>query len=257
MIFILFLILANESDISQRKKSKLFFQFNEIQNDILNNDKNINKEEVLINYNYEEDNFDLNSNCDSSEINHYLYNNIWNFNKFKKFEVFCYIKVNKEKYFIFPINSDSINLKTHTVYDLIKNIVKKFNQNNINIKSDIINYNISLKDCEDEANKNFYINNYELRPSNKKDGSPKFDLPCYSHDSLLTNISNEKISFVVKDPLNIMMIEKAENSIDAKLIEECICKIDKDLSKNYKRSILDRKNKKCNNNFCRFNCLII
>lgn len=39
---------------------------------------------------------------------------------------------------------------------------------------------------------------------------PKNDSPSYSSYSLLNNIENENISFILKNPLNIMLREKYE-----------------------------------------------
>ena len=225
--------------------------FNEIKNDIINNDKDIKNEEII------NDKYEGEINDEKYEINHYSKNSAMNYyNTLKIFDVFCYIKINQKNSFIFPIKSDLLNLKTQTVNDLIKNIVKKFNENKINIKLNDINYNISLKDCENENNKNFYINNYELRQCKKKDCSPKFDLPYYSDKSLLKNISNEKLSFVVKDSVNIMIIEKLDNSLDAKFNETNLSNIEEgSTEKFYEKE--KRRYKKYNSNLCNFNCIII
>jgi hypothetical protein len=68
-----------------------------------------------------------------------------------------------------------------------------------------------LKDCDDENDIDFYINNYELRPCKKIKNIPNFDLPCYCPNSLLNNMVNEKISFSTKNPLNIILIENYDN----------------------------------------------
>lgn len=75
-----------------------------------------------------------------------------------------------------------------------------------------------MKDCDDENDINFYINNYELRLYKKRKNIPNFDLPCYCPNSILNNMVNEKISFTIKNPLNIILIENYDN------YNEKICK---------------------------------
>ena len=131
-------------------------------------------------------------------------------NYLKKYKIYFYFKLNENK-FIFPIITDFFNVNTQYIYDLIKNIVKKINDKNI-----IINYNnnnnyiVSLRDIEDDENLDFYINNYEIKPSKKKKFIPKSDCPSFSSFSLLKNIENENISFISKNSLNIMLREKDE-----------------------------------------------
>ena len=167
-------------------------------------------------FNYMDDDDDDNEiNNEKSSFQHYICNNEHNKNdefiNVNNFEIFCYFKINKENEFIYSIHSDSLNLKTQCVYDLIKNIIKKINQSNIIIEYNSLKYNLSLKDSDDENDIDFYINNYELRHCKKRKNVPDFDLPCYCSNSILNNMINEKISFVTKNPLNIILIENYDN----------------------------------------------
>jgi len=131
-----------------------------------------------------------------------------NENKVKNYNIYFYLNLNKENSFIFPIKSDFFKINKQYIYELIKNIVKKINNENINIKYNSKDYIISLKDIEDDDDIDFYIKNYELKPCKKKNFMPKSDCPSYSSSSLLKNIEKENISFVSKLPLNIMVREK-------------------------------------------------
>jgi len=131
-----------------------------------------------------------------------------NENKVKNYNIYFYLNLNKENSFIFPIKSDFFKINKQYIYELIKNIVKKINNENINIKYNSKDYIISLKDIEDDDDIDFYIKNYELKPCKKKNFMPKSDCPSYSSYSLLKNIEKENISFVSKLPLNIMIREK-------------------------------------------------
>lgn len=127
-------------------------------------------------------------------------------NNYKQFFIYFYFEIyNKE--FIFPIVSSFFNIKKSYVYDLIRNIIKIINNKNIIIINNSINYIVSLKDNE-ENDIDFYINNYKLKKCSKKTLKPKKDYPSYSSSSLLETITNDKISFISKNPLNIMLTEK-------------------------------------------------
>ena len=56
-------------------------------------------------------------------------------------------------------------------------------------------------------NKNFYIENYELRLC-KKNLKPNFELPPFFSSILLKNILNEKLSLICHNNLYIMLLEK-------------------------------------------------
>lgn len=131
-----------------------------------------------------------------------------NENKIKNYNIYFYLSLDKENSFVFPIKSEFFKIDKQYAYELIKNIVKKINNENINIKYNSKVYIISLKDIEDDDDIDFYIKNYELRPCKKKNFMPKSDCPSYSSSSLLKNIEKENISFVSKLSLNIMIREK-------------------------------------------------
>ena len=57
----------------------------------------------------------------------------------------------------------------------------------------------------------FYIKNYEIKPCKKKNFMPKTDCPSFSSSALLKNIEKENISFVSKNNLNIMLLEKFDS----------------------------------------------
>ena len=81
-------------------------------------------------------------------------------------------------------------------------------------------------------------------------------MPYYSEKSLLKNILNEKLSFVVKDSVNIMIIEKLDNSLDAKFNETNLSNIEEgSTEKFYEKE--KRRYKKYNSNLFNFNCIII
>jgi len=128
-----------------------------------------------------------------------------NENKVKNFNIYFYLNLDKENSFIFPIKSEFFKINKQYTYELIKDIVKKINNENIIFKYNSKDYIISLKDIEDDDDFDFYIKNYELKPCKKKNFMPKSDCPSYSSSSLLKNIEKENISFVSKLPLNIMI----------------------------------------------------
>ena len=135
-------------------------------------------------------------------------------NELSRFNVYFYFQI-KDKEFVFPFVSDTFNIYEDNVNNLIKNIVKKINEKKIIVNCDNINYIVSLKDIEDiedENDETFYCKNYELKACKKKNFKPKEDSPSFSSKSILKNIDNKKISFVSKNPLNIMIREKFETN---------------------------------------------
>ena len=125
-------------------------------------------------------------------------------NIIKKFNVNFYFDFNKDKKFVVQITTDSFNADNFHIYDLIKYIVKKINDSNIIIKDNNDNYSVSLKDT-DEEDKDFYINNYELKPydywTNKYCGD-------YSPEETIKSIKEDNISFFSKNPLNIFLMKQ-------------------------------------------------
>ena len=127
-------------------------------------------------------------------------------NVIKKYKVFFYFDLNKNKKFAFPIITDGIKVDDYHVYDLIKYLVKKINDSNIVIKDENNNYSVSLKDIdEEEENMDFYINNYELKPF---EFWKKKDCQNYSSTDSLKSINEENISFFPKNPLNVMLMKQ-------------------------------------------------
>lgn len=203
-------------------------------------------------YSYDEEN-----NEEKIENSHYLDNSIKNnFSSLKIFEIFVYIKINKEREFIFPIKSDLLNVKSQYIYELIKNIVKKINDNNIIIKCNNINYILSLKDCED-SNKEFYINNYELRLYKKKKSIPNFDLPSFSSTELLKNIIKERICLVLKNPLNIILIENFENFENNIYTEYHEFNNKIEIMETFDKNNKIKRKKKSKENFCNSICVVL
>ena len=152
-------------------------------------------------------------NLNNIENSNYLSNSLINnyFNIYKRFKIYFSLSINNSE-FIFEIKSDFFNINEQYIYKLIKNIVKIINNKKFIVKNNSNNYIISLKDCEEEKEIDFYIKNYEIKQYNNKISLSKIDLPTYSSNSLLKIISDEKINFVSKSPLNIMLIETYDDS---------------------------------------------
>ena len=189
---------TEEADSLPRKISKISIQMEELKNKSNDDTQEITEENEF------ENEFDFNSKD-------------FGFSKIEEdnsaeFEAYFYFKLNGENEFIFPVKSDSFNKNEQYAYELIKNIIKKINEKNITIKYNNTNYTVYIKDEQDTEDADFYTENYELKPCKKKNFKPKSDCPSYSLNSLLKNIDKNKISFVSKSPLNIMLIEKFEEN---------------------------------------------
>ena len=142
-----------------------------------------------------------NSNLSSKSLENIINNNI-----FKKYDVYFYFFFQKKEY-ISQIETDFFNLNQNKVQDLIKNIVHKINEKNIIIKTNKNKYIMSLKDCEEELDKDFFIHNYELKPCKQKSFSNKQIFSIYHPDSFLSEIHETRLSFISTNPLNIMLRE--------------------------------------------------
>ena len=194
-------ISTEEADSLPRKKSKISIQMEELKNK--SNEEDDDSQEITEENEFE-DEFNFNSNnVDFSKKEE---------DNSAEFEAYFYFQLNGENEFIFPVKSDSFNKNKQYVYELIKNIIKKINEKNITIKYNNTNYTVYIKDEQDTEDVDFYTKNYELKPCKKKNFKPKNDNPSYSPNSLLKYIDNNKISFVSKTPLNIMLIEKYEEN---------------------------------------------
>jgi hypothetical protein len=185
---------TEEADSLPRKISKISIQMEELKNKS-NDDTQEITEENEFDFNSKDFGFSKKEEDNSAE-----------------FEAYFYFQLNGENEFIFPVKSDSFNKNEQYAYELIKNIIKKINEKNITIKYNNTNYTVYIKDEQDTEDADFYTKNYELKPCKKKNFKPKSDSPSYSPNSLLKNIDKNKISFVSKSPLNIMLIEKFEEN---------------------------------------------
>ena len=96
-------------------------QFEELAKEIKEYDK-LMKEEFEEEKLYEE--FELEEN---NNIINYNPDVIIKKNNFKKFIVNFYFKLNENKEFTFPIESDIFDIDNQYVYELIENIIKKIN----------------------------------------------------------------------------------------------------------------------------------
>jgi hypothetical protein len=173
--------------------------------------------------NEDEDKYEFDDDENDIINDHYFSNNLCNINtNMKKIEIYFYFKLSENNEYIFPVESDLLDINSQYGYDLIENIIKNINKKSITIKYNSKQYIVSLKDCEYEScKKNFYMQNYELKFCNKKNMKPKIDLPPISLKTQLFNISDVKISLISKYHYNIMLIEKLEDNIDINNIK-CI-----------------------------------
>ena len=162
------------------------------------------------------------------------------FNCIKKFVVYFYFKIENNE-FVYQIETDFLNIKKKNGYDLIKNIINNINNKQITINLNSINYILALKDCDYENCKNFYDKNYLLKPCHKKYLKPKNDCPNYNNNSTLEELMNETISFICKNEINIMLIEKYDDFTKIKTNK----KHEKTINKDKNINIINEK--KCNN----------
>ena len=158
---------------------------------------------------YDEFNEDDDINIGISNINDYkIKNNI------KKFKVYFYFNLNEKNEYIFPFESDLLNIDNQYGYDLIQNIINKINNESLVINYDSKDYILSVKENQNDDTKNFYINNFEIRKCKKKTFKPKDDVPPFSPELLLNNILDDTISFICKNNMYIMLIEKFDDDIE-------------------------------------------
>lgn len=200
------------------------------------------------------DEIDFNIKNQYYDTSDYIENNSNNYSNFK---VYFYFEINKDYNFVFPIESDIFNIEKQYIYDLLRNIVKIVNNKNITVNYKGFNYIISLKDCEDK-NKDFYIKNYELKHCKKVKYTPKDYLPSYSSNSILKNIIKERISFVSKDPLNIMLIQKYDDFKEKNLNEKIKYnnKFIKNTNINEIFNVNEKNINKYKNDLCKSKCFI-
>lgn len=177
--------------LKKRKISKISLQMEELKQKI----KTIKE---LEDYSTDENDFylDESSRCSKSSLKSNE-SNTKKENVFNKFDIFFSFKFN-QKDFIISIESDVFNLNQNNIEDLVKNTIKKINEKNIFFQDNKINYILSLKDCEEDSNEDFYKDNYELISYDKK-------IINYPFDLILNEVKNQKINLICKNTLNIMI----------------------------------------------------
>ena len=121
------------------------------------------------------------------------------------FIIYLYFNINNQE-FIFPIETLVYN-DNQFVYELIIDIIHKFNSEKKEITLNNKKYIINLKETDNEdTDKNFCQNNYVLKPA-KKNFKPKIDMPNYCIDTILKNLKNERICLFSINQQNILLQE--------------------------------------------------
>ena len=164
---------------------------------------------------YDEFNEDDDINIDISNVNDYKIKN-----KIKKFKVYFYFNLNEKNEYIFPFESDLLNIDNQYGYDLIQNIINKINNESLVINYNSKDYILSVKESQNDDKKNFYINNFEIRKCKIKTLKPKDDAPPISPELLLNNILDDTISFICKNNMYIILIEKFDDDIEEEKYED-------------------------------------
>ena len=121
------------------------------------------------------------------------------------FIIYLYFNINNQE-FIFPIESPIYNDNQYA-YQLIVDIINKFNSEKKEITLKNKKYIINLKEADnDNTDNNFYQNNYILKPA-KKSFIPKMDMPNYCINTILKNLKNERICLLSINQQNILLKE--------------------------------------------------
>jgi hypothetical protein len=121
------------------------------------------------------------------------------------FIIYLYFNINNQE-FIFPIESPIYNDNQYA-YQLIVDIINKFNSEKKEITLKNKKYIINLKETDnDNTDNNFYQNNYILKPA-KKSFKPKMDMPNYCINTILKNLKNERICLLSISQQNILLKE--------------------------------------------------
>jgi hypothetical protein len=121
------------------------------------------------------------------------------------FIIYLYFNINNQE-FIFPIESPIYNDNQYA-YQLIVDIINKFNSEKKEITLKNKKYIINLKEADnDNTDNNFYQNNYILKPA-KKSFKPKMDMPNYCINTILKNLKNERICLLSISQQNILLKE--------------------------------------------------
>ena len=185
-----------------RKISKLTLLLEKNQNEIKEYDDLVKNE--LNNSQEISDEFDdFNNNYYKDDENYY--NKEENICEKINFIIYLYININNQE-FIFPIESPIYN-DNQFVFELIIDIINKFNSEKKEIILKNKKYIINLKETDnDNTDNNFCQNNYILKPA-KKSFKPKMDMPNYCTDTILKNLKNERISLLSINQQNILLQE--------------------------------------------------
>ena len=146
---------------------------------------------------------DFNNNYYKGDENYY--NKEENILEKINFIIYLYFIINNQE-FIFPIESPIYN-DNQFVYELIIDIVHKFNSEKKEITLNNKKYIINLKETDNNnMDNNFCQNNYILKPA-KKSFKPKMDMPNYCIDTILKNLKNERICLFSINQQNILLRE--------------------------------------------------
>lgn len=162
---------------------------------------------------YDEFNEDDNINIGISNVNDCKIN-------IKKFKVYFFFNLNEKNEYIFPFESDLLNINEQYGYDLIKNIIRKINNKSLVINYDSKDYILSIKENESDDKINFYINNFEIRKYKIETSKLNNEVPPFSSELLLNKIPDDSISFICKNNIYIMLIEKVDNDKEKEKYED-------------------------------------
>ena len=185
-----------------RKISKLTLLLEKNQNEIKEYEDLVKSE--LNNSQEMSDEFDnFNNNYYKDDENYY--NKEENIFEKINFIIYFYFNINNQE-FIFPTESPIYN-DNQLVYELIADIINKFNSEKKVIILKNKKYIINLKETDnDNTDNNFCQNNYILKPA-KKSFKPKMDMPNYCVDTILKNLKNERICLLSINQQNILLHE--------------------------------------------------
>ena len=100
---------------------------------------------------YDEFNEDDDINIGISNVNDYKIKN-----KIKKFKVYFYFNLNEKNEYIFPFESDLLNIDNQYGYDLIQNIINKINNESLVINYNSKDYLLSVKESQNDDKKILY-----------------------------------------------------------------------------------------------------
>ena len=146
---------------------------------------------------------DFNKNYYKEDENYY--NKEENICEKINFIIYLYFNINNQE-FIFPIESPIYNDNQYA-YQLIVDIINKFNSEKKEITLKNKKYIINLKETDnDNTDNNFCQNNYILKPA-KKSFKPKLDMPNYCINTILKNLKNERICLLSISQQNILLKE--------------------------------------------------